>query len=180
MWRMLMYPPRYIKETLIKDEKLVYFTRPHWIIYGPGVIALIFAALFYTYGPAYFILRSRLLGGYPLYDLCSFFASALGAFWLLTAYVTYRTSEYGVTDKRVIMKKGWIRRNSLEIFLRRLEGVDVNQTVTGRILGYGTLVISGMGGSRDYYTNVPQPLMFRKYVQRQVDLLIDASEETQS
>ena len=57
-----MYPPRYIKEILIKDEKLLYFRRPHWIIYGPGVIALIFAALFYTYGPTYFILRSRLLG----------------------------------------------------------------------------------------------------------------------
>ena len=52
-------------------------------------------------------------------------------------------------------------------------GIEVNQTVTSRILGYGTLIISSMGGTQDFYTNVPNPLAFRRYVQRQVDLLID-------
>ncbi|WP_235379084.1 hypothetical protein [Candidatus Coxiella mudrowiae] len=56
--------------------------------------------------------------------------------------------------------------------MRRLEGVDVNQTVTGNILNYGTLVITEMGGTHNFYTNVLKPLKFRRCIQRQVNLLI--------
>lgn len=168
-----MYPPRYIKETLLKDEKLVYFTRPHGIIYAPGVLALIVAILFYEFGPSCFLLCLDLWRDYYLYEICGFTALVIGIYWVVLAYISYRTSEYGVTNKRVIMKKGWIRRSSLEVFLRRLEGVDINQTILGRILNYGTLVITGMGGSHNFYTNVPKPLEFRRYIQRQVDLLIE-------
>lgn len=68
-----------------------------------------------------------------------------GVYWLILTHITHWTSEYGITDKRVIMKKGWIQRNSFEIFLYRLENVDIHQTITGGILNYGTLVITGMG-----------------------------------
>jgi uncharacterized membrane protein YdbT with pleckstrin-like domain len=103
-------------------------------------------------------------------------AALIGAYWLLMAYIKYRTSEFGITDKRVLMKTGFVSRNSLEIFLRKLEAINVNQTVTGRILNYGTLVIIGTGGTEDFYFNVPDPLNFRKRVQQQADLLTDADD----
>ncbi len=164
---------RYIQSTLLKDEELIYIARPHWIIFSPAVITLFLALLFYYYGPVYFSFRSSLWGGYQLFDVISAVVALVGLYWLLTAYIMYRTAEYGITDKRVLMKTGWIRRNSLEIFLRKLEGINVNQTVTGRVLNYGTIVIIGTGGTQDIYYNVPDPLGFRKRVQQQTDLLID-------
>ena len=167
---------RYIRENLLADEKLIYASRPHWIIFAPAVTTLIAAFLFYVFGPSYFALRSSILLGYSLYEITSGVLAIVGAYWLLTAYITYLTSEYGVTDKRVIMKTGWIRRNSVEIFLRKLEAINVDQTIPGRILNYGTIVIIGTGGTADRYLYVPDPLNFRKRVQQQADLLLDSED----
>ncbi|WP_235379082.1 hypothetical protein [Candidatus Coxiella mudrowiae] len=82
-----MYPPCYIKDTLLKDEKLV-FTRPHGIICAPRVSALIVAFLFYVYRPSYFLFCSNLFlgGGYALYEICGFIALIIGIYWLISAY----------------------------------------------------------------------------------------------
>ena len=92
--------------------------------------------------------------------------------WIKT-YIFYRCSEYGITNKRVLMKTGWIQRNSLEMFLDKIEAIHVDQTVLGRLLGYGTLMIVGTGGSRDPFVNVPRPLHFRKMVQQEIDDYIE-------
>lgn len=167
----LPYP--FIRETLLSDEKLVYVTRPHWVVFAPCVAAFIFSFIVYLYGPVYFSFRFGLLGGYDLYQLLAFAVFLVGAYWLLQALIKYYASEYGITDKRVLMKTGLIRRASLEIFLYKLEAIHVDQTIMGRILNYGTIVIIGTGGTEDYYLYIPDPLGFRKRVQQQADLLID-------
>ena len=166
-------PMRYINETLLRDEKLIYCSHPHWIIFTPSVFALIIALLFYGYGPNYFALRASFLGGYQLYEVCSIIAALIGAYWFISVFITYKTSEYGITDKRVLMKTGWIRRNTIVIFLRKLEALNINQTIPGRMFNYGTIIVIGTGGTQDYYLNVPDPLGFRKRVQQQADLLVD-------
>lgn len=165
--------PRYVDNTLLKDEKLIYFSRPHWIIYMPGVFAFIVALIFVYFGPKYFNLRLDIWGSHTLYGICATISAIIGICWLLSAYVKYQTSEYAITDRRVIMKTGWIQRNSLELFLRKLEAININQTITGRLLNYGTVTIVGTGGTEDHYFNVRDPLRFRKVVQQQADLLID-------
>lgn len=172
-----MHPFRYINSTLLRDEKLIYAARPHWIIFGPAVAAFVIAFLFLYFGPVYLSLNIAIWGNHSLYDICALIAALVGIYWLLTAYIKYRTSEFGITDKRVLMKTGFVSRNSLEIFLRKLEAINVNQTVPGRILNYGTLVIIGTGGTEDFYFNVPDPLGFRKRVQQQADLLIDPDDK---
>lgn len=167
----LRYP--FIRETLLKDEKLVYVTRPHWIIFGPTTAAFILAVILYYYGRAYLSFGLSLFQGYDLYQIFAIVVFLVGVYWLITAVTRYCTSEYGITDKRVLMKTGWIRRNSLEIFLRKLEAIHVDQTIFGRILNYGTIVITGTGGTQDYYIYIPDPLGFRKRVQQQTDLLTD-------
>jgi len=167
----LPYP--FIRETLLTDEKLVFVTRPHWIVFGPCVAAFMVAFIIYVYGPVYFSFRFPFLDGYDFYQVLTFAAFLTGIYWLIQALIRYYTSEYGVTDKRVLMKTGWIRRNSLEIFLQKLEAIHVDQTVVGRIFNYGTIVIIGTGGTQDYYCYIPQPLSFRKRVQQQADLLTD-------
>ena len=164
---------RYINDTLLKSEKLIYCSRPHWIIFAPSVLALVVAMLFYCCGPFYFALRLGFFGGYQLYEIFSLIAAVVGAYWFLEAFIRYKTSEYGVTDKRVLMKTGWIQRNTMEIFLMKLEALNVNQTIPGRLFNYGTVIVIGTGGTQDYYPNVPDPLGFRKIVQRQAELLSD-------
>lgn len=71
------------------------------------------------------------------------------------------------------MKTGFIKRVTFEIFLRKVESVIVNQSIPGRILGYGTTIISGVGGSKDPFYNIPDPLGFRAKVQELIDQLPD-------
>jgi len=164
---------RYIDKTLLSTEKLIYFTRPHWIVFASALGALVVAFIFWHVGPMYIQTQSFIFQNLSFVDLLSLLALILSAYWFLKAYIVYRFSEYAVTDRRVILKEGWIRRRALEIFLRKLEGIDVDQTVMGRILGYGTLIIIGTGGTQDHYYNIPDPFKFRKIIQRQTDLLID-------
>lgn len=163
----------YIRENLLSDETLVFATRPHWIIFAPAVLSFIVSFLCYIYGPQYFAFDTPIWNGYRLYEIVSIMVALVGVYWLITAFITYKTSEYGVTDKRVLMKTGWIQRNSVELFLRKLEAINVDQSIPGRFLNYGTLIIVGTGGTGDPYLYVPNPLNFRKLVQEQVDHAID-------
>ncbi len=166
---------RYIDSTLLHDEKLIYFTRPHWIVFAPSLAALIIAILFWHFSSMYHM-NFALFDNLSLMNALGLIALVIFAYWFVRAYILYRFSEYAVTDRRVIMKEGWISRRALEIFLRKLEGINVDQTITGRILSYGTLVIIGTGGTKDHYFNIPKPFEFRKIVQQQTDLLIDEAD----
>jgi len=63
----------------------------------------------------------------------------------LHAVIERRTSEFAVTNKRVLIKTGLVRRHSLETLLSKIESIGVAQSILGRILGFGTIVISGNG-----------------------------------
>ena len=82
--------------------------------------------------------------------------------------IEYWTSEFAITNKRVIVKMGLIRRQTLELNLQRVESVSVDQTIMGRILGYGTLTIIGTGGTREPFRRIAHPLEFRKAVEEQL------------
>jgi uncharacterized membrane protein YdbT with pleckstrin-like domain len=78
------------------------------------------------------------------------------------------SSEFAVTNKRVLVKVGLIRRHSLELLLQKVEGIGVDQTLTGRILGYGTITVSGTGGTREAFRLISDPLEFRRQVQAEI------------
>ena len=86
----------------------------------------------------------------------------------LSAVIERRTSEFAVTNKRVLIKTGLIRRHSLETLLSKIEGIGVAQSILGRILGFGTIVISGTGGSKEPFHKIADPMMFRRRVQEQI------------
>ena len=65
----------------------------------------------------------------------------------------------------MIVKVGLIRRDTLELLLSKVESIGVDQTVTGRIVGYGSIAVVGTGGTRETFRNIARPLDFRKQVQ---------------
>ena len=87
------------------------------------------------------------------------------------SYITYISSEYGITNKRVLMRYKINRRNSLEIFLNKIESINVRQSILGRILNYGTIIVSGTGGSKDPFPYVPNPLEFRGQMSSKIQKL---------
>jgi len=74
------------------------------------------------------------------------------------------TSEFAVTNKRVIIKVGLISRRTVELNLAKIESVGVDQSIIGRILGYGTIIVCGTGGTKEPFRGLADPLGFRKAV----------------
>lgn len=88
----------------------------------------------------------------------------VGLIWWMVAWLKLRSTELAVTNKRVIAKFGFIRRETIEINVARIESVQVNQGVTGRLLNYGTIVFSGAGTPQASISHLSDPLGFRKAV----------------
>lgn len=97
------------------------------------------------------------------------FVSLKGIFTLFIApLIAYLTSEFAITNKRVIIKTGFISRNTFEMNLSKIESINVNQSILARILGYGTIVIMGTGSMREPFADIKDPLAFRrKFLEQQ-------------
>ena len=140
----------YIADNLLPDEHVRHAAHLHWIVFLGPIIVLLFSVLLFTGGkesaPAgiAFLIMGLLYGG--------------------LRFITYSTSEFGLTNKRVVIKVGFIRRKTLELLLEKVETVGVNQGVIGRMLNYGTIVVVGSGGTREPFNKMANPLQFRKEV----------------
>ena len=144
----------YIDETLLPDEHVVYRTSLHWIIFlRPVVVILVGLALLIAF-------RKVPLVGAPIL--------ILGVLLLIAPLVAYWSTEFGVTNKRMIVKAGFIRRRTLELLLRQVEALSVEQSLSGRMLDYGTITLSGTGGVREVFQRVREPLELRRRIQGQV------------
>lgn len=94
------------------------------------------------------------------------FISWLGLFTLLLGPAIIRwSSEFVITNRRIIIKTGFIARKTFEMNLSKIESVNVDQPLMGRIFGYGSLTIIGTGGTRESFHNIRKPLEFRKAFQ---------------
>jgi uncharacterized membrane protein YdbT with pleckstrin-like domain len=141
----------YVRSNLIAGEEVVYETGLHPIVYlSPA--ALIFGGIVLgsVVNPA---IGAVLLG---------FGVLALGGAWL-----RQWASEFAVTNRRVIVKLGFISRRTIEINLSKVESVEVNQDIFGRLFNYGTILVIGTGGTKEPFALINDPLAFRRAVQSQ-------------
>jgi uncharacterized membrane protein YdbT with pleckstrin-like domain len=144
---------RYIEQILQPGERLVYSTTKHWVIYLPGLALLIIALLL------------TLSSGGPFLHLLYSLVGLAGAGWLLMKWFERFTTEIDVTDKRVIYKKGFISRETVEMNMDKIVSVDVKQSILGRILDYGTITINGAGDNNlDPLPRIGSPLTFRSHI----------------
>ncbi|HMK14581.1 MAG TPA: PH domain-containing protein [Burkholderiales bacterium] len=91
----------------------------------------------------------------------------VAALLFLVRWIRVKTSEFGVTNKRVIIKIGLIQRHTLELLLTQVETIGVDQGIMGRILGYGKIVVVGTGGTNEPFSRIARPLEFRRQVEIQ-------------
>jgi uncharacterized membrane protein YdbT with pleckstrin-like domain len=152
----------YTTKHLMPGEEVVKTAQLQWIIYIPAVIFLVVTILLFT-----LVYRAG-DGSREEYILPLVFA-ACSAIAALAAFVKRRASEFAVTNKRVLVKTGLLRRHSTEILLRQVEGITVDQTLLGRMFDFGTIVIEGTGSDRTPYRGIAGPLAFRLAVQEQIE-----------
>ncbi len=91
-------------------------------------------------------------------------AKAILTLWI-APFIQQATSEFAITTKRVIIKEGLIARRTLEMNLSKIETVNVDQSIIGRILNYGSITIIGTGGTHEVFHNIAHPMQFRKAFQ---------------
>jgi uncharacterized membrane protein YdbT with pleckstrin-like domain len=152
---------RYIDEILQPGEKVLYSTNAHWIFYFPAIVAWIVAL-------ALLIVSVTVAAGIPALVLASWAAAAVVAitalYWVIRGWFHRLTTETDVTDRRVVHKTGFIKRRTFEIALDKIESVDVDQTILGRILNYGDVTIMGVGEGRQRISTIASPLAFRSAI----------------
>ena len=151
---------RYIDENLQPGEKVLYSTNAHWIFFGPAILLWILAAVL-------FALSGMVPAGNALIVVCWALASIVALFALyktITAWFHRWTTETDVTNLRVVHKTGFINRQTFEMSLDKIESVDVDQSIPGRIFGYGNVTITGVGKSEEKLDTVASPLLFRNAI----------------
>lgn len=126
----------YVKNTLLRDEDIIYEAKVSWW----SQIGLIIAGIILS------------------------FVFGIGLLLLIIAYLNVKTTELALTNKRVIAKFGFIRRTTVELRVEKIESLGVDQGILGRLLGYGSIVVRGSGGTNTPIPNIANPLEFRHKV----------------
>jgi uncharacterized membrane protein YdbT with pleckstrin-like domain len=90
---------------------------------------------------------------------------------LVAPLVARATSEFAVTNRRVIIKVGLVSRKTVELNLEKVESIGVEQTILGRVLGYGTIVVVGTGGTKEPFARITDPMGFRRAVNEATEAL---------
>jgi uncharacterized membrane protein YdbT with pleckstrin-like domain len=90
---------------------------------------------------------------------------------ILMGRVRRNATEMAVTNRRVVIKTGLVGRRTVELMLSKVESIEVSETALGRMLGYGTIVVIGTGGTPEPFHKVAHPLEFRSQVQQQIEKL---------
>ena len=150
---------KYVEQVLQPGETVAYATSLHWLVYLRPIVLLILSVLSLIATSAV----TALIAAYAL----KIIALLLGLFALasgLDALIRRSTTELAVTDRRVIYKTGIFRRHSMEMNRSKVETVGVNQSILGRVLGYGTVIVRGTGGSFEPIPFIGDPLTFRSHI----------------
>jgi uncharacterized membrane protein YdbT with pleckstrin-like domain len=150
---------RYIDEILQPGEKVLYSTNAHWIFYLPAIMAWIVAIVLLV------LSRSTITEAVILVCLSGSAVAAIAAlYWTARGWFHRWTTETDVTNLRVVHKTGFIRRRTFEMSLDKVESVDVNQSILGRLLNYGDVTILGVGEGRETISTIASPLAFRNSI----------------
>lgn len=174
----------YIRQSLSEDEHLIHIARFHWMYTVQATFNVIFAVvlsitilvfaikyqpMMFGGGTPYpegmsFIDKIRIL--HPGLKILSFFVFIMGLLKFAQMMIIKATTEIGITDIRLVYKRGLVARAVGEINIDRIEGVNVIQGIFGRLFGYGRVMVRGMGVGEVVLPPVAQPIRFKKAIEK--------------
>lgn len=159
----------YVEKHLVSGETLQYETKLHWVVMlSHAALATFLVAA----GIALFALSvttRRSIGPNANLLIALGVAAVLGAAILLVAGAIKRSATVmALTNKRIIIKTGIATRRTIELLLPKIESIVVEEPAMGRVLGYGTVMIRGTGGTPEVFEKIARPLEFRERVQSEL------------
>jgi uncharacterized membrane protein YdbT with pleckstrin-like domain len=155
----------YIDGNLLAGERIVYRTSLHWKVFIVPVLFTVFILL-----PIVWLLANGTWSHYAWTPLI------VALLVLAPAWIKRQSSDFAVTNKRVMMKVGVFGTRSVELLLSKVEAIAVHQTFGGRLFGYGDIVVTGSGGTREAFSGIQSPLEFRRAVQSVTDTQSDPAQ----
>jgi uncharacterized membrane protein YdbT with pleckstrin-like domain len=141
----------FIQKNLAANETVLYQTKLHWWVFVTGGIILLLGILFMG--------QSNGFGGFLI---------LISLIMLGAAYLNWSSSEFVITNKRVILKTGFLRRRLVEIQLNKAEGLVVEQGIIGRMLNFGGVLVTS-GGVQNAFAPMAAPFVFKKEVNEAVE-----------
>lgn len=147
---------RYIERILQPGETLLYSGTIHWIIYLPGIVLWIAAVT-----GAYFGVNQP---SRTIWLSLAAIVAVVAAGSAFQAWFKRWTTEIDVTDRRVVFKRGLIKRHTIEMNMDKVESVDVDQTIMGRLFNFGDVTINGTGEGWETLHNIGAPLDLRNKI----------------
>jgi uncharacterized membrane protein YdbT with pleckstrin-like domain len=158
----------YIKNNLMPNEKILFTARVHPAVFLPSIVSFISSIAFVIY-----TISTESKGDTVLDFLPGFLGAGIFFFYSivlgLQALIIMLTTEFAVTNRRVIAKTGFIRRHTLEILLPKIESVSVNQDILGRLLNFGTVTVTGTGGTKESFRAIVDPIGVRKKINQIIE-----------
>lgn len=148
----------YVERHLLPNEHVVYKTRLHWVLFVKPVLLMLAGIVLAV------VLRQVAEPPWLWMIGAAIFVAGVG--WWLVHYIEVMTSEFAVTSSRLILKVGLISRYTTELLLTKVESIGVQQGLTGRVLNFGDLTVTGTGGAREVFRRVRDPIGFRNHVQQ--------------
>lgn len=134
------------------DNPVLYFTRLHWVIFLVPVVGLCLALAIHLYVLP-FQEVTLILGVFAL-------------LWIAMTWVTYYFSSITIKKKRIIIRTGLLIRQTIDIPLSKIETIDIRQSIIGSLLRYGSLIITGTGGTRHVIHYIDKPLTCRRHIEQ--------------
>jgi uncharacterized membrane protein YdbT with pleckstrin-like domain len=148
----------YVKRILEPGEIVTHVTRTHWRVYLPAILLLLLAIA--VLAAANYVAPDLIV----VPEIAAAILLVLAVVSWIPAFLHRWTTELAVTNRRIIFKSGLFRRHTMEMNMAKVESVDVDQSVIGRILGFGTVTIRGTGGGIEPMRNIADPIAFRNHV----------------
>ena len=146
----------YVQRVLQPGEQVRHISPIHWIVYWPGVAVALLAVA------AYCLSETRLLTG--LWRYTAYALALVAVVLLIQQWLQWWVTEIAVTNRRIIYKKGLIRRQTNEMNMDKVESVQIDQSILGRMLDFGDVTILGTGEGFETLRSIASPIELRNSI----------------
>ena len=155
----------YLRKSLGEGESIRYIARRHWISYLGSLVILALSLLSFLSAATS---KGENSAGFGAVGVT---CVLVGLVVLFDSWIRNKTTELAVTNRKVIAKWGFVARKTIEQRLEKVDSVQVDQGIFGRILDYGTIIVHGSGSSTTPIRTIANPIEFRRQVENAVTQL---------
>ncbi len=144
----------YVEKSLIEGEEIIFRQKMHWLVFTGSFLMFVLTVVLFI-----------------IDEIAGLAGLLIFALVFLNELIAYLSSDYVITNKRVFIKEGFLKKKIREIQLHKIETMSVEQGILGQIFGYGTLKIIGSGGTPEVLKRLVKPVHFKKIIQEQIEKL---------